>query len=159
MAQVKKTYDFKSVGELQSEFSQREDDTVSNTPVGILTPISFDQSSSSMFLMSNNVKDQVRDNLRNLLITNHGERLMLTDFGANLKELAYDMTSEQVISEALVRISQAASKFMPFVSLDTFQVSSDVEQDSIVNTISVGYSIPALNVINQTVEVSIVVAN
>jgi hypothetical protein len=69
------------------------------------------------------------------------------------------MTSEDVISEALVRISQAVSKFMPFVSLDTFQVSSDVEQDTTVNTISVGYSIPTLSVINQKVEVSIVVTN
>jgi hypothetical protein len=84
---------------------------------------------------------------------------MQTDFGANLKELAYEFTSEDVIGEALFRISKAVSKFMPFVSLDTFEVSTNTEDDIIVNDILVGYSIPSIGAINQKVQISIVVAN
>jgi|LWDU01.1.fsa_nt_gi phage baseplate assembly protein W len=159
MAQVKKTYDFNSVGMLQSTFQTNKVQTTPNVPIGILTPISFDKVSSSMFLMSDSLAEQVRDNMRNLLNTNHGERLMQTDFGANLKELAYEFTSEDVIGEALFRISKAVSKFMPFVSLDTFEVSTNTEDDIIVNDILVGYSIPSIGAINQKVQISIVVAN
>jgi len=159
MAQVKKTYDFKSVGTLLSTHQNNEAQTVPGVPIGILTPVSFDSSSSSMFLMSTSLVEQVRDNMKNLLSTNHGERLLLTDFGANLKELAFDFTSEDIISEALVRISTAVAKFMPFVTLDTFSVSSDTEGSAIVSTITVVYSIPAINATNQKVEISIVATN
>jgi phage baseplate assembly protein W len=159
MAQVKKKYDFNSVGQLQSTYQTNQVQTTPNFPIGILTPISFDKISSSMFLMSGDLAEQVRDNMRNLLNTNHGERLMQTDFGANLKELAYDFTSESVIGEALIRISKAVSKFMPFVSLDTFEVSTNNEDSLIVNDILVGYSIPSIGVVNQKVQISIVVTN
>tara|TARA_R100000008_G_scaffold18986_1_gene9733 strand:+ start:1826 stop:2305 length:480 start_codon:yes stop_codon:yes gene_type:complete len=159
MAQAKKIYDFKSVGNLQSKVQTMKEDTAVSLPIGILTPISFEQDEESMFKMSKRLVDQVRDNMKNLLSTNHGERLMLTDYGANLKELSYDMTSNDVIEEALARISAAVTKYLPYVSLETFETSATPEGDVIVNTIKVGYSIPSINATNQIVEVSIVVAN
>jgi|TARA_R110002074_G_scaffold34737_1_gene95206 phage baseplate assembly protein W len=159
MAQVKKTYDFKSVGNLKSKIQTMEQDTAVSLPIGILTPISFEQDDASMFKMSKSLSDQVRDNMKNLLSTNHGERLILTDYGANLKELSYDLTSEDIITEALTRISAAVTKFLPYVALETFEPSTVTDGDVIVNTIRVGYSIPSLSVNNQIVEVSIVVAN
>jgi phage baseplate assembly protein W len=161
MAQAKKTYDFKSVGQLQSKYQNQITDTTPKNPIGILTPVSFDQTGGSLFRMSTELEDQVRDNLRNLLSTNHGERLMLNDFGANLKELAYDLTSEDVISEALIRINQAVSKFMPFVTLETFEseVIRNDDESSALAKIRVGYSVPAAGAINQQVEVAIVVTS
>lgn len=161
MAQVKKTYDFKSVGQLQSKFQQQQEDTVSKLPIGILTPVSFDQIGGSMFEMSVDLEDQIRDNLRNLVSTNHGERLMLNDFGANLKELAYDLTSEDVVSEALIRISTAVSKYMPFVELETLEptVIRSEDGNSVLNKIKIGYSVPAVGAIDQVVEAVIVVTS
>ena len=161
MAQVKKTYDFKSVGQLQSKFQQQQEDTVVKLPIGILTPVSFDQTGGSMFKMSVDLEDQIRDNLRNLVSTNHGERLMLNDFGANLKELAYDLTSEDVVSEALIRISTAVSKYMPFVELETLEptVIRSEDGNSVLNKIKIGYSVPAVGAIDQVVEAVIVVTS
>ena len=161
MAQSKKSYSFKSVGQLQSKVDAQLAQNVVKTPIGILTPVSFNQTGGSLFDMSMDIATQVQDNLRNLLSTNHGERLLLTDYGANLKELAYDMTSEDVVDEALVRISTAVSKYLPFVSLDTFEPSVIRNKDgsSIINKITVRYSVPAAGVTNQSVEVSIVVTS
>ena len=114
-----------------------------------------------MFKMSVDLEDQIRDNLRNLISTNHGERLMLNDFGANLKELAYDLTSEDVISEALSRISIAVSKYMPFVELENLEVDivrSD-DGDSVLNKIKITYSVPSINIFEQCVEAVIVVTS
>jgi len=161
MAQVKKTYSFKSVGQLQSQFAQEQQGFLFKPPIGILTPVSFDQTGGSMFKMSVDLEDQIRDNLRNLISTNHGERLMLNDFGANLKELAYDLTSEDVISEALSRISIAVSKYMPFVELENLQVDivrSD-DGDSVLNKIKITYSVPSINIFEQCVEAVIVVTS
>ena len=161
MAQAKKTYDFKSVGKLQSKFDQEQQEFVAQTPIGILTPVSFNSYGGSLFQMSHSLEDQIRDNLKNLLSTNHGERMMLTDFGANLKELAYELTSEDVISEAIFRISTAVGKYMPFVSLETLEPSTSAGEDgvSIISTIRVGYSVPIAGAKNQFVEVSMVVTS
>ena len=160
MAQFKKTYDFKSVGQLDSSFQTQVDNTVPNLPIGILTPVSFDVTNGSMFAMSTNIEDQIRDNLKNLLSTNRGERLLLEDFGADLKELAYDFTSEDVLTEAVARISVAVAKFMPFIELGTFEASVNAgPADTIINTVKVIYSVPTLNVADQVAEVSIVVAS
>jgi phage baseplate assembly protein W len=111
--------------------------------------------------MSVDLEDQIRDNLRNLVSTNHGERLMLNDFGANLKELAYDLTSEDVVSEALIRISTAVSKYMPFVELETLEptVIRSEDGNSVLNKIKIGYSVPAVGAIDQVVEAVIVVTS
>ncbi len=160
MAQFKKTYDFKSVGQLDSNFQTQVENTVASSPVGILTPVSFDMTNGSMFAMSTDVADQIRDNLKNLLSTNRGERLLLEDFGANLRELAYDFTSEDVLSEAVNRIAFAVAKYMPFIELGTFEASVDAgPADTVVNTIKVIYSVPTLNISEQVAEVSIVVAS
>ncbi len=160
MAQFKKTFDFKSVGQLASTFQTEQLNTAVSSPVGILTPVSFDSENGSMFNMSTDIADQIRDNLKNLISTNRGERLLLEDFGADLKPLAYDFTSENVLSEALQRIALAVGKFMPFVDLTTFEVSVDPGiGDTTVNTIRISYSVPSLQIDGQVVEVSIVVAS
>ena len=161
MAQSKKSYSFKSVGQLQSSVDSQLAESIVKSPIGILTPVSFNQTGGSLFNMSMDLKDQVQDNLRNLLSTNHGERLLLGDFGANLKPLAYDLTSEDVISEALIRISTAVSKYMPFIVLDTFEpsVMKGPDDSTIINRIRVGYSVPAAGATKQAVEVSIVVTS
>ena len=160
MAQFKKTFDFKSVGQLQADVQTQALQTTSNNPIGILTPVSFDVLGGSLFAMSTDLGDQIRDNMKNLLSTNRGERLMLEDFGANLQELAYDFRSEASLGEATNRIAIAVAKYMPFVELVTFGVSIDQGPDnSTVNTITVVYSVPNLNLDQQVAEVSIVVAN
>ena len=63
------------------------------------------------------------------------------------------------MQEALIRISTAVSKFMPFVQLDSFEptVIKSNDGSSILNKLKVFYSIPAAAVNNQVVEISIVV--
>jgi len=71
------------------------------------------------------------------------------------------LTSEDVISEALIRINQAVSKFMPFVALETFEseVIRNDDESSALAKIRVGYSVPAVGATNQQVEVAIVVTS
>ena len=163
MAQATKVYDFKSVGLQQDKFEENFLDTTSSTPIGILTPVSFAQYGGvgSVFAMSKDLQVQVADNLRNLLVTNHGERLMLTDFGANLRPLAFELTSEAGIGEALTRISSAVNKFMPFIELQEFEPNIEKSEagDIIQVAIRVGYSIPSIEVTGQQVKVVLVVTS
>ena len=63
----------------------------------------------------------VTDNLRNLILTNKGERLANPEFGANLKRVQFDNPNKEDAEIAMMaNISNAVSQFMPFVSLVDF---------------------------------------
>ena len=119
--QDRKKYDFASVGETTEDVVKGFSNPNENIPIGILTPVSLGFGNEGIFKMSHDLLDQVADNLRNLISTNHGERLMLYDFGANLDDLVFELGAEDVDTEAIVRIKRAVEKYMPFVQLMTFE--------------------------------------
>jgi phage baseplate assembly protein W len=160
MSQVKKVYNFKSVGELDTSYQERQEDTRKSLPIGILTPISFGTSAGSLFSMSHDIATQISDNLKNLISTNEGERLTLADFGANLRPLALEMTAENIDAEAVRRISRSVSKYMPFVELETFEprVEKSSSGNVVRSIVKITYAVPTLGISNQAVEAIILVA-
>ena len=155
--QILKTYDFSSVGQTEIEFQNDLVDRLAEIPVGIKTPLELTNSGNSgPLLMRNSLGDQIKDNFRNMLSTNHGDRIILYDFGANLQELTFELGTDSSDSKAIGRIKKTTSKYMPFINLETFQ---PIKQDNDAGTgvafigIRVIYSVPEINLTNQAVEV------
>jgi phage baseplate assembly protein W len=68
--------------------------------------------------MNYTLLEQMSDNLRNIILTNHGERLAMYDFGANLRPLLTDFSNKDNFDqEAMSRIKTTVGKYMPFVNL------------------------------------------
>ncbi len=140
------TYSFKSAGKT-AEQRQAEALTASAVPIGIMTPLRAG-TKDGIFAMHASLADQMNDNLRNLLLTNHGERIGLYDFGANLRPLASEFTTQDSFdSQAITRISEAVAKWMPYVSLNDFL--SEVDRTENKNTgvirITVTYTVPNIS--------------
>ena len=161
MSATKKIYDFKSVGQLETTAEQIRRETEVVLPIGLLTPLSFNPSGNTMFKMSTEIGVQIKDNLRNLLSTNKGERLMLSDFGANLKELAYDLSTEAIDTLAITRISAAVQSYMPFIELKTFEptVQKSPEGEVLLSLIKIGYNVPSVGITDGTLEIALVVTS
>jgi len=153
-----KKYDFKSVGQTQADINELRDTSLLAVPVGIKTPIQWGTEGDGIFAMHKRLADQIADNLRNLLLTNHGERLGLYNFGANLLELAFELGSDAVDAEAMRRISTAIRIYMPFVKLHEF-IPFNANQES--NTgiahkgFSVIYNLPDLGVFNKRIDITL----
>lgn len=150
----RKVYSFKSVGQTSQEAAEQRAITTRKPPIGIKTPIQF-STSDGLFDMHTVALDNIRDNLKNLLLTNHGERVGLYDFGANLSPLLFNLGTEDFDAEAIRRISAALRKYMPFVEPQTFEpfTLGASEQDLSMTGIRITYSIPKLNVLDQKIEV------
>lgn len=121
----------------------------SPTPVGIKTPLEIDNTGKEIFALNYNIQDQIRDNLRNLLLTNFGERVCLYDFGGNLSPLCSEYTNKDDFdSEAMLRINTAISKYMPFVTPLEFDSAVDRRVDDNLNkfTLFVTYTVPGINI-------------
>lgn len=140
-------FSFKSSGKTQE---QRIIETLvtSPIPIGIKTPLRISDS-EGLLDVHYVLADQVNDNLRNLLLTNWGERVGFYDFGANLRELTTEIASQDDFdTSAIERIKSAVGRWMPYIDLEDFE--SNVNNSNNKNTgiidITVTYNIPSLNV-------------
>jgi len=150
-----KTYSFKSVGTTTEQKKKLSRSEVQRPPVGIKTPVSLSEKGSTFLEMHDNFPDQIHDNLLNLILCNHGERLGLPDFGANLMELTFEMQNENSQVEAMSRIRAAVTKYMPYVVLETFTPIVDFFDNKEVAKIgiSLGYTVPKLKTDLRNIEV------
>jgi len=147
-------YSFKSVGKTREKISE-ETTEVTRVPFGIKTPLALG-STEGILAMNYSLSDQFSDNLKNLLLTNWGERLGHYDFGANLKPLTSEFVSQDDFdAEAINRIRNTVQKWMPFIDLEDF--SSTVDRNENKNTaiirITITYNIPALEVEKKSLQI------
>lgn len=158
-----KVYDFKAVGIKDTVTGVEEEKRVfldNQKPIGIKTPLELGFGSDGLLAMHKTLEDQIHDNFRNLVMTNYGDRLGFYDFGANLTELVHELGSENIDNEAIRRIKKATSKYIPFISLKTFESFNDNRENQ--HTAKVGirivYDVPALSVVNKALEVVLYVS-
>ena len=162
MGSSKLKYNFQSVGDpsevIKEIEKRRKKQETGGVPLSIKTPLAFATRAGDLFEMHTDQQMVIRDNLRNLLLTNHGERLSHYDFGANLMSVVNELGSEDGDQLAMALIQQAVAKYMPFVSLSGFEAQSQPVDGNPVTIIRVTYTVPAIDpegLKEQSVEVSI----
>jgi len=150
---------FKDVGTLADD---RANDVLTRnrttTAIGIKTPLELDPHGPELFVMHYDIKEQVSDNLRNLLLTNHGERVNQYTFGANIRPLVTEYTNKDNFdSEAMLRINTAIQKWMPFVNPIEFDSSTTRNISTSVAKVRllVVYAVPALNITRDQLELEV----
>ena len=160
------TYSFKSSGLQNRRKVLDRIDQVTLKPIGIKTPLEFSKKSQdSLFAMHYDVPKQIHDNLRNLLLTNPGERLGRHDYGAGLREMTMEMlSSEDYEYEVMIRIKSTVDKYMPFIDLESFTVEDITGQPHPLQTsmssvkVIVTYNIPKLSIIGRKLQLNLFVA-
>jgi len=145
---------FKSVGELSTD--RKFTTTPVQNPIGIKTPLTLGEDADGIFSMHFKLEDQIQDNFRNLLLTNNGERLGLFDFGANLRALTLELAPDDFEAEAMNRIKRAASKYMPFIDLQSFAYTIDRNdnQNTAKIKLRVSYNVPSAGIVNKGMELT-----
>lgn len=147
---------FKNVGIREFQTQNILATPQSVTPIGIKTPATLGDNGDGILAMHTNIQEVVHDNLRNLLLTNHGERLVHYDLGANLRPLVADFSSkEDFDGEAMIRINTTVAKWMPFITLIGFDSRPEFIDNRFTGKIVVlvVYSIPQLGVNERALEV------
>ena len=155
MSQEKKVYSFKGVGQTVEEASAAQTPSpFKDMPIGILTPVRPATINGTLFEMSTDFATQIKDNFKNMISTNHGERLMLSDFGGNLKPLAYELGTDAADAEAVSRISRTTQKYMPYVTLETFESIRENSSNGNLSRVGVRitYSVPVFGISEASVE-------
>jgi|TARA_Y100000114_G_C11715298_1_gene305619 phage baseplate assembly protein W len=95
--------------------SARENDLNPNVYIGLALPIKPDD--NNIFSLTKNSFDQVRHNLRNLLLTNVGERVYQPEFGSRLRELCFEQLDESLPQRVEDEVRRAVNFWLPYVNI------------------------------------------
>jgi phage baseplate assembly protein W len=87
--------------------------------IGITLPI---QIGNTAFNQSFKTVDQIKTNIKNLLLTKRGERIMQPNIGSGLQELIFDFNDDTLAQKIEEVITTAISTWLPFVSIDEINV-------------------------------------
>jgi phage baseplate assembly protein W len=159
------SYSFKSSGFRNRGPTKQEINEKPLLPIGFKTPLEKSDFDSNVFVMHNKVEDQIQDNLKNLLLTNKGERLGRFNFGASLRDLTFEIISSENFEGILMnRIKESVQTFMPYVELDNFtsqkiKINTESSPQSMTKVvIRVDYNVPNIGSTDKSLELILYVA-
>jgi phage baseplate assembly protein W len=80
----------------------------------------------------------VKQNMKNLLLTSPGERIMMPDFGVGVRNFLFEQDSGELRGALSSRISAQTKKYMPFVKILNIDLYAGDDSQSVApNTLSV----------------------
>lgn len=99
--------------------------------VSITFPFAVATGSIGYFESSQGVVDAITSNVRSLLLTNWGERLMHFDLGCNFREFLFEPQTSSLKLAIAGRVQSQLAKWMPFLSLRGLFVTFSSEDPSV----------------------------
>lgn len=120
--------------------------------IGITLPI---QIGNVAFNQSFTTAEQVKSNIKNLLLTKKGERVMQPNFGSGLQELLFEFNDELLAEKIEDTINDALQTWLPYVTAEQIDIeqTNDNKDRNLVN-VSITFSIlntPDLNTVSFSV--------
>ena len=99
-----------------------------NTAVGIKLPLVT--TGGQLFDVSYSTTDQILSNLKNLVLTRKGERIMEPFFGTDVYDSLFNNITEETLSNIRSSISDAIDFWMPYVTINKLTANAVLAEDS-----------------------------
>jgi len=94
--------------------------------INIAFPFS-DDPKGKLVAMNNVSEDAVKSDIVHILLTNKGERLYQTTFGANLRKYLFEPNDGTVNPDVQREVTEAIARWMPNVRVDKVTIESGEE--------------------------------
>ena len=100
----------------------RQNDLNPNTYIGLALPLKSDN--NNVFQLTKSSYDQVRHNLKNLLLTHVGERVYQPEFGSRLREICFEQLDDSLPSRVEVGF------WLPYVNIESVETLTEEDNKS-----------------------------
>tara|TARA_Y100000593_G_scaffold30731_1_gene60876 strand:+ start:86 stop:517 length:432 start_codon:yes stop_codon:yes gene_type:complete len=94
--------------------------------IGVKLPIT--NGGQGYFNSSLTTLDQVKSNLKNLILTIKGERLMHPDFGTNINAMLFEPDDGTLKDRMAESIIQAVNKWLPYIVVKNIEVNEEADE-------------------------------
>ena len=103
--------------------SAKELDLNPDVYIGLKLPFTRDR--AGLFGQTETTLEQAGHNIKNLLLTAKGERVMQPDFGSDLRALLFEQDTEDFIDRIQLAIEEAISTWLPYINIEEANVITD----------------------------------
>ena len=103
--------------------SARENDLNPDIFIGLKLP--FNRDKSGLFGRTQTTLEQAGSNIKNLLLTAKGERVMQPDFGSRLRDLLFEQYTEDLEERIAEEIQEAMSTWLPYITISSVDIIQD----------------------------------
>ena len=104
------------------------------------------------YALNKTMQEMIQQNLKNLVLTSPGERIMDSNFGVGLYNFLFEQDTEELKSDIATKISEQVTRYMPFISLDNVEIYPKIQDGEIDQfqsnflSVVINYSIPTLDI-------------
>ena len=96
----------------------------SSYAIGISLPLQF---GNNTFTQTYQTIDQVKSNIKNLLLTKRGERILQPEFGSGLQELLFEPNTSDFEGKIEDAINESIEQWLPYVVIDEINIEATDE--------------------------------
>jgi phage baseplate assembly protein W len=89
-------------------------------------PLNIDEQDG--YTMNKTIIEAIKQNVKMLLLTIPGERVMDTDFGVGLKTYLFEFNDGSTYASIRARINQQIQKYMPFIQIVELEIFTPDER-------------------------------
>ena len=107
-------------------------------------PLAIDQKDG--FALTKTIGELARQNLKMLVLTNPGERVMIPQFGVGIRNYLFENSDGQIDSEIRQRILQQVDRYLPYIKISGIKVfpntdAQNYNQDFYSLSVIINYSV------------------
>ena len=95
-----------------------------NYAIGITLPLQFGENTFEQSFLT---KDQVKSNIKNLLLTKKGERIIQPEFGSGLQALLFEPNVDDLEGRIEDTINDSLEQWLPYVTAEEIDIESTDE--------------------------------
>jgi len=103
--------------------------------LSVSLPLTYDNEDGP-YRLNKTLKQVVKQNFKNLILTSPGERVMMPTFGAGVRRLLFEPLTSETFSKVSQRISSQVTKFMSYINIENISFITP-DQDSSLSANSV----------------------
>lgn len=112
-------------------------------------PLMYDNTEQGVYSLNKTIADSVRQNLKMLLLTSPGERIMDSNFGVGIRNYLFEQDIEKLRDDLSTRITSQVSRYLKYIVLEEINFSPPNSNNEQALFVNIRYRIPALNTIDE----------
>lgn len=126
-------------------------------PSGLTPRLPLVKGNSFDYELITSYQELIRQNLKNIILTNPGERIMDINFGVGLNSFLFGQDTQLLYSKIAGKINEQVEKYLPYVKILDILFNSalnDPEMEQNTLSVKITYRVTPLNS-NSSIEITL----
>lgn len=109
-------------------------------------PLVYDPAEDGLYSLNKNLLETIKQNLKMLLLTNPGERIMDSKYGVGMRRYLFEQNTPIVKDAIRAKIVEQVKKYLNYIEIDDLTIVDGDNTEENLIFVTVRYSVPSLNV-------------